>query len=809
MSKNYKENDSLSFLDGLNEQQKEAVIDCGFPQLILSGAGSGKTTVLIDKIIFLMKIKNISPKNILALTFTKKAANEMKQRIAKNIGEKMAKQIEMGTFHSIFSKILRKNISSLNNIYHSDYKIIEEKEVNKFIKNILITHFDKVVKKIMEKKGSNDKVNYFSELDILVRRIAKKIMILKNKGITYEDYNKLAIEIENDKNRGLEYFNNIYELYAEECQKGNIMDFEDLLLYTLLLFKNNKNILNFYQEKFQYILIDEYQDTNYIQFQILKELSLKSKKICGVGDDYQSIYSFRGATLSNISNFINTFPNVTIFKLCQNYRSNSNIVKVSNQLIKNNNKQISKDLFSQKKETDGNVTIIENKTDIDETITIVNIIKGLINEKKCKFKDIAILYRLNNQCYLFQKMFLKKNIPYNINNRIGFYETKIIKHIYAYLKFVTEPNSDYYLKKIINYPKRNINENYQEHLFSLSKSRNTSGWEIIKSCDNLKKMKEYRIDKRLQKKLMLFKKKILNIMSKLNNNRVYDIVYEIIKCLHLRRYLKNDSSSLEKMDMLLEKISEYEEEYTSFGIEKYTLKEFLEQMSFFIEDKDSLGNGNKVNLMTIHQAKGLEFKYVFIVGLEEGFYPLSFYENGDDLEEERRILYVAITRAKEKCYISYANERIIEKEKVKRNPSRFISEINNKELVEIYKSYLFDENIEERNIKINNNASQKNDKESINKKENKIDVRINSTNDRHNNENKINSIEKSNDNRNNNYSKFIENKDLQNEEKEINNLLSNYLISKEIFEFQENEVNNVENLGNFKYVNKKRKLSNK
>jgi ATP-dependent exoDNAse (exonuclease V) beta subunit len=322
-------------------------------------------------------------------------------------------------------------------------------------------------------------------------------------------------------------------------------------------------------------------------------------------------------------------------------------------------------------------------------------------------------------------------------------------------------------------------------------------------------MKEYRIDKRLQKKLMRFKKKILNIMSKLNNNRVHDIVYEIIKSLHLRRYLKNDSSSLEKMDMLLEKISEFEEEYTSFGIEKYTLKEFLEQMSFFIEDKDSLGKGNKVNLMTIHQAKGLEFKYVFIVGLEEGFYPLSFYENGDDLEEERRILYVAITRAKEKCYISYANERIIEKEKVKRNPSRFISEINNKELVEIYKSYLFDENIEERNIEINNNASQKNDKESINKKENKIDVRINSINDRHNNENKINSIEKSNDNRNNNNSKFIENKDLQNEEKEINNLLSNYLISKEIFELQENEVNNVENLGNFKYMNKKRKLSNK
>ena len=802
MSKNNKENDSLSFLDGLNEQQKEAVIDCRFPQLILSGAGSGKTTVLINKIIYLMKIKHISPKNILALTFTRKAADEMKQRIAKYIDERMAKQVEMGTFHSIFSKILRKNISSLNKIYNSDYKIIEENKVNKFIKNIVITHFDIVVKKIMEKKGSNDKINYNYELDALVRRIAKKIMILKNKGTTYEDYNKLANEIEKDKERGLEYFNNIYELYVKECQKKNIMDFEDLLLNTFLLFKNNKNILDFYQKKFQYILIDEYQDTNLIQFDILKELSANSRNICGVGDDYQSIYSFRGATLSNISNFTIFFPDVTKIILCQNYRSNSNIVKVSNELIKNNNKQIPKDLFSQKKETDGNVTIIENKTGIDETIAISNIIKDLINEKKCKFKDIAILYRLNIQCSPFQKMFFNKNIPYNINNRIGFYEAKIIKYIYAYLKFVTEPNSDFYLKKIINYPKRNINEDAQEHLFSLSKSRNISGWEIIKSCDNLEKMKEFRINKKLQRKLMRFKKKILNIMSKLNNNnRVYDIVSELIKSLRLRRYLKNDSSSLEKMDILLEKISEFEEEYINLGIEKYTIKEFLEQMSFFIDDKDSFDHENKVNLMTIHQAKGLEFKYVFVVGLEEGFYPLSYYDNGDDLEEERRILYVAITRAKEKCYISYSNERIIETEKVKRNPSRFISEINNKELVEIYKPQLYDINLDEKKIRINNIISQKNDIELQNKKENK------SINYKVNNENKINFMEESNDNKNNNNSKFTENKDLQNEEEEINNLLNNYVISKEIFEFQENEINNVENLAKFKFVNKKRKIN--
>ena len=807
MLKNYNENVSLIFLDGLNAQQKEAVIDRRFPQLILSGAGSGKTTVLISKIIYLMKIENISPENVLALTFTRKAADEMKIRIAKYIGERMTKRLEMGTFHSIFNKILRKNISFLRSIYNSDYKIIEEKEVNKIIKNIITTQFNQVVKIIMEKKGGNDKVTYYYELDSLVKRIAKKIMLLKSKGITYEDYNKLEKEIEKDKERGLLYFNNIYQTYEELCQKKNVMDFEDLLLNTLLLFKKDKNILSFYQNKFQYILIDEYQDTNNIQFQILKELSLNSRNICGVGDDYQSIYSFRGATLSNISNYIKVFPDVTIFKLCQNYRSNSNIVKVSNQLIKNNNKQIKKELFSNKKETDGNVTILENKTGYDETIAISDIIKGLIYEKKCKYKDIAILYRLNIQCYPFQKMFFKKNIPYNINNRIGFYETKIIKNIYAYLKFVMVPKSNFYLNKIINYPQKDINDSEQNYLFSLAKSKNISGWEIIKSSDDWKKMEEYKINRTLQSGLMHLKIKILKIMTILDNKRVYDIVYELINILNLRKHLKNDKSSLEKMDMLLEKISELEEEYNNFGIEYYTLKEFLDQMSFFIEDKDSLDNENKVKLMTIHQAKGLEFKYVFVVGLEDGFYPLSYYKNEDEIEEERRILYVAITRAKEKCYISYSNERILGTDKVKRVPSRFISEIYNKELVEIYKPQLSEEKIEEKN-RVNNNNPQIKEINLIYKKENKIELRATNINYKINNEKRIDFM-KSNDNRNNNNLNFGESKDIQNEGEEINSLLNDYLISKDLFDFLEREKKNSEVLEEFKVLNKKRKFQDK
>ena len=807
MLKNYNQNVSLTFLDGLNPQQKEAVIDSRFPQLILSGAGSGKTTVLISKIIYLMKIENISPENVLALTFTRKAADEMKLRIAKYIGERMTKRLEMGTFHSIFSKILRKNISFLSSLYNSDYKIIEEKEVNKIIKNIITAQFGQIVKIIMEKKGGNDKVTYYYELDALVKRIAKKIMLLKSKGITYEDYNKLEKEIENDKERGLLYFNKIYQVYTEDCQKKNVMDFEDLLLNTFLLFKKDKNILNFYQNKFQYILIDEYQDTNHIQFQILRELSLNSRKICGVGDDYQSIYSFRGATLSNISNYISFFPDVTIFKLCQNYRSNSNIVKVSNQLIKNNNKQIKKELFSVKKETDGNVTILENKNGNDETIAISDIIKSLIYEKKCKFKDIAILYRLNIQCYPFQKMLFKKNIPYNINNRIGFYETKIIKNIYAYLKFVTVPNSNFYLNKIINYPQKDISEAEQNYLFSLAKSKNISGWEIIKSSNDWKKMKEFKINSSLQNELMHLKIKILKIMSIIDNKRVYDIVYELINILNLRKYLKNDASSLEKMDMLLEKISEFEEEYNNFGIENYTLKEFLEQMSFFIEDKDSLNNENKVKLMTIHQAKGLEFKYVFVVGLEEGYYPLSYYKNENEIEEERRILYVAITRAKEKCYISYSNERIIGTEKVKRCASRFISEINNKDLVEIYKPQLSKENIEEKN-RLKNNISQIKEIELINKKEKKIELKTNNIDYKNNNEKRINFME-CNDNRNKDSLNCEENKGIKNEEEEIDILLNDYLMSKDLFDFSESEKKNSGVLEEFKILNKKRKLKDK
>ena len=779
MSKSDKENNSLSILDELNDEQRNAVKDFNFPLLILAEPGAGKTTVLIKKIIYIMKIKKISPKNILALTFNRKAADEMRQRIS----ERNSEQLEMGTFHFIFSKILRRHISVLSYLYNSNYNIIKEKEVNKIIKNIIKT------------KQNDIKFTNPSELEILATRFTKKMLKIKSEGKTYEEYNKLAKEIENDKERGLENFNKIYELYEKECQEKNIMDFEDILLNTLSLFEKDKNILKSYQKQFEYIFIDEYQDTNRLQFQILEKLSPEFKNICAIGDDYQSIYSFRGATLSNIDDFIK-FPNAKKLILHQNYRSNSNIVKVSNQLIKHN-QQPPKDLFSQKNGTDGKVTIIRNKTGFDETKTISNIIKGLIDNKKCEFKDIAILYRINIQCLPFQKMFFKKNIPYNINNKNNFYKTRVIKKIYAYLKFFTKPKSNYYLKKIINFPKRYINEEEKDFIFNLSESRNISCWEIINSSDDREKMRSFRIRRRLRKKLKHLKKKLLNIISNFKNKGVYDTVNELINCLHLKKYLENKSS--EKMDKLLDKISELEEEYTNLGIERYTLKEFLEQMKLFIEDKDSRENKNQVKLMTIHQAKGLEFKYVFVVGLEKGFYPLS--EREDKIEEERRILYVALTRAEVKCYISYSDERILGTEKVKRQESIFINEINDKELVDIYKSQTYEENKEEKNIIINNNVSEKNEKELINKEENKIVVGINNTNYENNNENRINFNEEPNSNCNN--LNCGQNKNIQKEE-EINNL--NNLIRKEKSDSQENEKNNKDNLNRFKFLNKKRNL---
>ena len=779
----YNQSNYLKFLDDLNDEQREAVTYCNSPLLVLSGAGSGKTRVLTYKIAFLIKVINIRPENILALTFTNKAANEMKQRLSTLIGKNI-NHIEIGTFHSIFCKILRRNAIFLEgNKYKPDFQIIDEDDVKKIIRDILELHFEGVINNMMEKIGINDRINYSNKFNEIIKTIKEKIMLLKNKGITYEDYFNLSNEIEEDKKNNLEFFKNIYEVYVRECQKKNLMDFEDLLLYTFLLFKhkNNLHILERYQNKYKYILVDEFQDTNHVQFEILKALSWNHQNICGVGDDYQNIYSFRGATLKNIIDFQNNFKNTKIFKLCRNYRSSTNIVKVADLLIKHNKKQIPKDLYSNINDTDGKVKILINNNEHDESEKIAYIIKLLVSTKQCDYKDIAVLYRMNIQSFIFQKKFFKRNIPHILCNRIGFYESKIIINIFSYLKLMINPNLDFCLKRIINYPPRNIGTKTQNKLFCLANKKKINFWEIIKNCDNKEKIKEYEIDKELSKKLLPFKETILYLMSIKDNPSIYSIINNLVEYLKLKDYLKDDPSSKEKINMLLEKVEEMEnEKKKEMKLEKYTLNDFLEETSLNLGNEESndeanSNNANKVKLMTIHQAKGLEFKYVFVIGLEEGYYP-SFMSSmsEDEVEEERRILYVAITRAKINCYISYALKRTLGDEERKRETSRFVDEISNGDLVQVFSPPLYYEYIKK--IKIQDETKKK--------EENKTNENLNKTND---NSNKIsNNSNKVIDNKNNindNSNKNIDNKNDDNivgqdnhNDKNFNSISNNYSI---------------------------------
>ena len=674
----------------LNEAQKEAVLSFGMPQLVLSGAGSGKTRVLTYKIIFLITSKNILPGNILALTFTNKAANEMKERINKLIGDKYSQKLVMGTFHSVFCKILRKNINYLEiKKYKPDFKIIVEHESRDIINKIIKENFNDDFEKYLESKDINDNFKRKVELTKLTKKIKKKISLLKNKGISYEKYLGMEEEIQKDESEKIPFFKSVYRLYVLTCQDKNVMDFDDLLFNTLLLFndKNNEKILEYYQNKFEYILVDEYQDTNIVQFEIIKALAWKFKNIFVVGDDYQNIYSFRGASKLNIDKFKQYFTNYRETKLCQNYRSNSTIVELANKLIKNNKKQIIKELFSTKKEIDGKVKLLICENGMDEANKIAFLIKDLIMNNKCNYKDIVILYRINKQHGPFKTTFFKNNIPHKIYNSKSIFESKIVKIIYYYLRYIDDQTSDYSLEKIINFPKRNIGKATVNKLFLIAKSKRISCWEIINNCDNDDKIKEFKITKDLLNKLLPFKNLISGLIHFAKTNDVSKIINELIKNLGLNEYLK-DEHSKEQIEMIKDKIEELEAEHNKMSIEKFTLKEFLEGFSILVgndENDEDENEKDRVKLMTIHQSKGLEFKYVFVVGLEEGYYPCcSFLKDEDGIEEERRIFYVAITRTKINCFLSYAKERLEDSEKEKRFKSRFLEEISDSDCIETY-----------------------------------------------------------------------------------------------------------------------------
>ena len=682
--------DLSEFLSHLNEAQREAVISCGQPQLVLSGAGSGKTRVLTYKIIYLLKIQNINPENILALTFTNKAANEMKERITNLIGEKYTKKLVMGTFHSVFCKILRHNIYYLEGKkYKPDFKIIVEHEVKDIIKTILEDDFNNQVEDYIHKTNNNDKIKRENMFKSLVKKFMEKIKLLKNRGITWYRYNDLDDDIHTDELNDIAFFKNVYRKYVEYCQEKNLMDFEDLILNTFLLFSdvNNINVLDRYQKSFKYILVDEYQDTNSVQYEIVKALSWQHKNLFVVGDDYQNIYSFRGASRLNIDRFQNDFNNYKMTKLCQNYRSNKIIVNTANKLINNNKHQILKELFSKIDETEGKIKLFSGFNEDDEANKVGYIIQKLISENKCNYNDIAILYRINSQHIPFKQAFFKMNIPHKISNANTIFDSKYIKIIYYYLRFIDDQTLDFCVPKIINFPKRNIGKKTVDKLISLAKTNGINCWEIINNCENKETIKKYHITKAMSSKFAPFRDLINHLISFSKTNGLKSTIDELLKLININEYIKDDSDK-EKIDLLLEKINEMEEEHFKNSENEFTLSEFLEDFSLLItsdENDESESKNNQVKLMTIHKAKGLEFKYVFIVGFEEGYFPFGLnIGKEEDFEEERRILYVGITRAKINCYLSFALERTNLGANSKRIQSSFLAEINDFNFIQNY-----------------------------------------------------------------------------------------------------------------------------
>lgn len=641
-----------NFLNNLNESQQKATLYNEGASLIIAGAGSGKTRVLTYKIAYLLTT-GIQPYRILALTFTNKAANEMKERIAQIVGKKIT---WMGTFHSVFSKILRQHAELIG--FTPQFTIYDSSDSKSLVKNIIKTmNLDEKIY-----KPSN---------------ILSKISMLKNHLISPTAYEADYQNQQNDYLKKIPEFYNIYKQYVERCKHSNVMDFDDLLFNTNLLFSSFPDVLKQYQELFSFILIDEYQDTNYSQHLIVKALAAKHQKVCAVGDDAQSIYSFRGANIDNILTFQRDFPNCKLFKLEQNYRSTKNIVDAANSLIEKNNHQIRKTIFSKNKR--GNlIELINSYSDFDEAASISSKIRQILRLNDYNYSDFAVLYRTNSQSRVLEDAFRKNNIPYKIYGGISFYQRKEIKDILAYCRLTINKNDEEALRRIINYPARGIGDTTQIKLFNAAHSYGTSVFEVAETPTIF----NVKINSGTQKKLLDFTKKIEEYTLFYQANDAYASVEKIIKESGIITDILTDDtpeniSKKENIDEFLNMVYEFCDRKANEGESNISLTDFLAEVALFTDqDNESEEEQNKVTLMTVHAAKGLEFKNVFIAGLEEQLFPSALCQTPSELEEERRLLYVAITRAEDNCILSYAKSRFRNGQTQFSNPSRFIKDID-------------------------------------------------------------------------------------------------------------------------------------
>ena len=648
-----------NLLSGLNEGQRRAVEYCDGPQLVIAGAGSGKTRVLTYKIAYLLDREDeaLNPWNILALTFTNKAAREMKERIGRLVGQDRAFYLQMGTFHSVFARILRAEAEHLG--FASNFTIYDQADSRSLVKSII--------------KGM--------QLDDKVYKpasVADRISMAKNHLLLPQQY-AVSSWAADDAQHKRPLVGQIYNMYMERCRQANAMDFDDLLVHTYLLLRNHDDVRQKYVDRFRYILVDEYQDTNYAQQEIVLLLAHDHGRLCVVGDDAQSIYSFRGANIDNILNFQKMFVGARLFKLEQNYRSTQLIVQAANSLIRKNEKQIHKDVFSKNEE--GERLILKPAySDKEEAMIVCNDIKRIRRNEDCEFSDFAILYRTNAQSRSFEEQMRKDGIPYRIYGGLSFYQRKEIKDVIAYFRVVANPDDEEALRRIINYPTRGIGDTTFAKIVDTASTHGVSLWKVIQQPIVF----GLQLSKGAQAKIDGFKTLVEGWAQRLASEDAYELGHSIIMESGISKEIygstnPEDLSRQENLEEFLGGMQDFVENRKEEDREnEIGLSDFLQEVAL-LTDLDSDGDADqpKVTLMTIHSAKGLEFPTVFVVGLEENIFPSPMCVNSvRELEEERRLLYVAITRAEKHCILTCAQNRFRYGRMESDTPSRFIKDFD-------------------------------------------------------------------------------------------------------------------------------------
>ena len=651
------------FLEELNESQRAAVVYNDGPSLVIAGAGSGKTRVLTYKIAYLLN-HGYEPWNILALTFTNKAAREMKDRIARQVGDR-ARYLWMGTFHSIFARILRTEAKAIG--FPSSFTIYDTSDSKSLIKTIV-------------KDMQLDEKVYKPNL------VLSRISQAKNHLVLPDAYSASSVMVQADINDKLGCTHQIYRLYWERCRQNGVMDFDDLLVYTYLLFDQHPEILKKYTDLFQYVLVDEYQDTNMAQHRIVMQLTEQRQRICVVGDDAQSIYSFRGANIENILRFTQLYKNAKLFKLEQNYRSTQTIVAAANSLIDKNSQQIKKAVFSENSQGDP-VQVFQAYSDMEEGEIVANTVQQLHLRENESFNDFAILYRTNAQSRVFEECFRKRNIPYKIYGGLSFYQRKEIKDVISYFRLAINPNDEEALKRVINYPARGIGETTLGKISACANEHKTSLWNIL--CEPI--AYGLNINKGTHTKLQGFRE-LIEIFIEMAAKDSAEIVGPtivrqsgVLKEVYADRSPENLSRQ-QNIEELINGMADFVATRREEGNENVQLTDYLSEVSLLTDqDTETEEEVSKVTLMTIHSAKGLEFRNVFVVGLEENLFPSSMcMDSIKSLEEERRLFYVAITRAEQRCYLSFAKSRFRFGKTEFSSPSRFLRDIDSRYLTVPY-----------------------------------------------------------------------------------------------------------------------------